>query len=125
MATDVIMPQMGFDMREGTVVRWLKQEGDEITRGEAIAEIETDKATVELEAFVGGILGRVVVTEGTTVPVGEVIGIITAPGEAVPEKTTPSTVFCLMRLLSVMKPVASAQNMPATKAPTASGMPIM
>ena len=64
------MPQMGYDMREGTVVRWHKNEGDEVARGDILAEIETDKATVEMEAFSPGILGRIVVEEGRTVPVG-------------------------------------------------------
>lgn len=90
MANDVIMPQMGFDMREGTVVKWLKQEGDEINRGDPIAEIETDKATVELEAFAGGVLGRIYVGEGGIVPVGAVIGVITALGEEAPEAAPSS-----------------------------------
>ena len=81
MASDVVMPQMGFDMTEGTVARWLKSEGDAVTRGEAIAEIETDKATVELEAYESGVMARIYVPEGVTVPVGETIGIIAMAGE--------------------------------------------
>ncbi len=77
---------MGFDMREGTVVSWLKAEGDAVERGEAIAEIETDKATVELEAFTSGTLGRIFVNPGATVPVGDVIAVITAAGEEVPDR---------------------------------------
>ncbi|MDP7620114.1 MAG: dihydrolipoamide acetyltransferase family protein [Dehalococcoidia bacterium] len=88
MATDVIMPQMGFDMREGTVISWLKAEGEKIERGEAIAEIETDKATVELEAFTQGTLGRIYVEAGLTVPVGDVIAVITAAGETAPARPT-------------------------------------
>ena len=84
MATTIVMPQMGYDMREGTVVRWLKSEGDTVSRGDVIAEIETDKATVEMEAYTTGLLGRIVVEEGKTVPVGELIAVITEPGEAVP-----------------------------------------
>ncbi len=84
MATTIVMPQMGYDMREGTVVRWRKKEGDAIVRGEVIAEIETDKATVEMEAYSAGLLGRIVVEEGRTVPVGELIAVITQPGEPVP-----------------------------------------
>ena len=84
MATTIIMPQMGYDMREGTVVRWHKKEGEEVTRGDILAEIETDKATVEMEAFSTGILGKIVVEEGRTVPVGDLIAVITDPGEAVP-----------------------------------------
>ena len=90
MATSVVMPQMGYDMKEGTVVRWRKREGDEVSRGEVIAEIETDKATVEMEAYSTGMLGKIVVEEGKAVPVGELIAVITDPGEAVPatEKLT-------------------------------------
>jgi len=84
LATTVVMPQMGYDMREGTVVRWRKREGDVVTRGDVIAEIETDKATVEMEAYSNGVLGRIVVEEGKTVPVGELIAVITEPGEEVP-----------------------------------------
>ena len=84
MATTVVMPQMGYDMREGTVARWLKQEGDSVARGEVIAEIETDKAMVEMESYAAGVLGKIVVEAGRTVPVGELIAVITDPGEAVP-----------------------------------------
>ena len=92
MASDVIMPQMGFDMTEGMVVRWLKHEGETVTRGETIAEIETDKATVELEAYESGVMARILVPEGVMVPVGETIGLITAPGEDIPDVAalTPS-----------------------------------
>ena len=90
MATDVIMPQMGFDMEEGTVVRWLKAEGDHVDRGEPIVEVETDKATVEVESFASGLLRRIVVTEGITVPVGQVIGIIGAADEELPSSEIPS-----------------------------------
>ena len=84
MATMIEMPQMGYDMKEGTVVRWRKKEGDGVTRGEVIAEIETDKATVEMEAYSTGTLSKIVVEEGRTVPVGQLIAVITQPGEPVP-----------------------------------------
>jgi pyruvate dehydrogenase E2 component (dihydrolipoamide acetyltransferase) len=84
-AIEVTMPQMGADMTEGTVVRWLKKVGDTIQRGEPIAEIETDKATVELEAWESGVLQKLVVQEGETVPVGEVIAILGAEGEEIPD----------------------------------------
>ena len=90
MATDVIMPQMGFDMEEGTVIRWLKAEGDQVDRGEPIVEVETDKATVEVESFASGLLRRIVVTEGVTVPVGQVIGIIASADEDIPAVDTPA-----------------------------------
>ncbi|MGD9932453.1 MAG: dihydrolipoamide acetyltransferase family protein [Dehalococcoidia bacterium] len=83
MAIEVIMPQMGADMTEGTLVRWLKQVGDEVSRGEILAEIETDKATVELEAYEAGIVRKHVVPEGETVPVGQVIAILGGADEAI------------------------------------------
>ena len=70
------MPQMGYDMEQGTVVRWLKLEGDQVQRGEPLAEIETDKAVVEMEAHASGVLRKILTPEGTAVPVGQAIGII-------------------------------------------------
>ena len=83
MATTIVMPKMGYDMREGTVVRWYKQEGEEVSRGEVIADIETDKATVEFEAYTGGVLHQLVAREGIPVAVGDAIAVITEPGESV------------------------------------------
>ncbi len=85
MATLMVMPQMGYDMHEGKVVRWLKKEGEEVIRGEVIAEIETDKATVDYEAYTGGVMAKIVAEVGATIPVGQLIAVITAPGEAIPE----------------------------------------
>ena len=70
---DITMPKMGFDMQEGTIVRWLKKPGDEVRRGEPIAEIETDKVTIEIEAFAAGILTEIIVQEGQSAPVNAVI----------------------------------------------------
>ena len=78
MISEVVMPQMGADMTEGTMVRWLKHEGDPVARGEIIAEIETDKANVEIEAFEGGIFRKALAAEGDVVAVGGLIGIIAA-----------------------------------------------
>ncbi len=86
-ATEVTMPQMGADMTEGTLVKWVKQVGDQVNRGEVLAEIETDKATVELEAFESGVLKKLVVEEGETVPVGQVIAILGAADEQVEGET--------------------------------------
>ena len=76
MTTELTMPQMGYDMQEGTVVRWLKAEGSNVEIGEPVAEIETDKAVVEFESYAEGVLQRILINEGTTVPVGEVIAIV-------------------------------------------------
>jgi len=90
MATELKMPQMGYDMEEGTVVRWLKKEGAHVNRNEAVAEIETDKAVVEFESESEGILLSIVAKEGSIVPVGETIAVIGTQGEEVEE--TPITV---------------------------------
>ena len=85
MATSIVMPQMGYDMREGTVVRWHKNEGDTVEAGEVIADIETDKATVDFQAFTSGVMRKIVVQEGVSVPVGQLIAVITRPDEPLPE----------------------------------------
>ena len=85
MATSVVMPQLGYDMREGTVVRWVKQEGDEVAANEVIAEIETDKAVVEFKPTTGGVLRRIVAGEGEAVPVGNLIAVIGDADEALPD----------------------------------------
>ncbi len=79
----VIMPKMGDAMEEGTLLRWLKQVGEEVAEGEPIAEIETDKVTLELEATESGVLTQTLVGEGQSVPVGTPIAVIGEPGEAV------------------------------------------
>ena len=72
---------MGYDMQEGTLVRWLKSEDDSVVLGELIAEVETDKAVVEIEATAAGTVLKLLVDEGTSVPVGEAIAVIGEPGE--------------------------------------------
>src|SRR2546423_11708020 len=80
------MPQMGYDMTEGTIVRWVKKVGDKVHKGDIVAEIETDKATVEIEAFGDGTLLRIVAQPGQTVPVGKPIASLGEPGEALPDE---------------------------------------
>jgi len=67
---DILMPQMGYDMTEGTVIRWVKKVGDRVHRGDIVAEIETEKATVEIEAFESGTLLSILAKPGETIPVG-------------------------------------------------------
>ncbi len=85
MAQVVTMPKLGFDMAEGTLVRWLIQEGEEVKKGAVLAEIETDKATVEVESAYEGVLARHLVKEGESVPVNTPIAIVAAAGEKVEE----------------------------------------
>ena len=81
MATDVIMPALGVAQEKGTLLNWLKAEGQSVTKGEPLMEIETDKATVEIEAPASGILTNVTASVGDEVPVGNRIAVILAPGE--------------------------------------------
>ncbi len=82
---EVIMPKMGDAMEEGTILKWLKEEGDEVAEGDAIAEIETDKVSMELEAEDAGTLAQIIAGEGADVPVGDAIAFIAGEGEEVPE----------------------------------------
>jgi pyruvate dehydrogenase E2 component (dihydrolipoamide acetyltransferase) len=77
---DVTMPRLSDTMQEGTIVKWLKRPGEPVSRGEVLAQIETDKATMDLEAFDAGILAEIVVPEGRAVPIGAVIARIAPTG---------------------------------------------
>lgn len=83
MAEVVSMPKLGFDMAEGTLVRWVIPEGGEVAKGNVLAEIETDKATVEVESAFSGVVLRHLIQEGTPVPVGDPIAVIGQQGESV------------------------------------------
>ncbi|GFE92549.1 pyruvate dehydrogenase complex dihydrolipoamide acetyltransferase [Acetobacter persici] len=86
MAIEVLMPALSPTMTEGALARWVKAEGDKVTIGDVIAEIETDKATMEVEAVEDGILGRILVPEGTQeIAVNTPIALLIAEGEAVPD----------------------------------------
>jgi pyruvate dehydrogenase E2 component (dihydrolipoamide acetyltransferase) len=87
---EVIMPKMGDAMEEGTLLRWIKSEGDEVEEGDPIAEIETDKVSMEIEAEDSGTLAQLIAEEGQEVPVGEAIAFIQGEGEEVPEQSGSS-----------------------------------
>jgi len=82
MPTHIIMPALGVAQQTGTLLKWLKQEGQSVSKGEPVMEIETDKATVEIEAPATGILTQVIAQPGDEVPVGTRIALILAPGES-------------------------------------------
>jgi len=107
MISEVVMPQMGADMTEGTVLRWLKHEGEAVTRGEIIAEIETDKANVEIEAFEGGVFRKAIASEGDVVPVGQIIAIVAAPEDDISRYANGAAAA----------PATDAKRAPATGAP--------
>jgi pyruvate dehydrogenase E2 component (dihydrolipoyllysine-residue acetyltransferase) len=90
MATNILMPALSPTMTEGTLARWLKHEGDVVKAGDVLAEIETDKATMEVEAVDEGVLGKILVADGTAgVKVNEPIAVLVEDGEAVPVATPP------------------------------------
>jgi pyruvate dehydrogenase E2 component (dihydrolipoamide acetyltransferase) len=84
MAFSVVMPALEMAQETGKLIAWRKQEGDHVTKGEPLLEIETDKAVVEVEAPADGILTSIKASAGDDVPVGQTIAWIVAPGEAVP-----------------------------------------
>lgn len=84
MATEVIMPALGLAQETGILVSWFKAEGEAVAKGEPLMEVETDKATVEIEAPASGVLARVTAGPGDKVPVGKTIALILAPGEPPP-----------------------------------------
>jgi len=83
MSVEITMPQLSDTMTEGTVVKWLKKEGDKVKAGDVIAEVETDKATMEMESFEGGTIAHIAIAEGEKVPVGGVMAVLAIGKEAV------------------------------------------
>src|SRR5215218_7111594 len=81
MATKVIMPKLSPTMEEGQISRWLKKEGDKVSMGEPLAEIDTDKATMEMQALANGVLRKILINEGQSAPLGQTIAVIGEPDE--------------------------------------------
>jgi len=111
MATKVHMEALSPTMEEGQVVRWLKQEGDEVAEGDILAEIETDKATMELVARGSGVLRKQLLGEGATAPVGAVIGVVAAPDEDISD--------LLAAAAAAEEPAPAAEAKPAEAAAAA------
>lgn len=91
MATFLPLPKLGMNQEEGEIVSWLVSEGDTVAEGQPVVEIETDKATVEVEASASGVLAKIVHGEGDIVPINGVIAVILAPGETMPDEI-PETI---------------------------------
>jgi pyruvate dehydrogenase E2 component (dihydrolipoamide acetyltransferase) len=113
MAKDITMPLLSPSMTEGTLVKWIKKEGDEVKSGEVLAEVETDKATMDLEAFDSGILRKILVQAGERVPVQTRIGIIGTKDEAI-DASAPAP---------VAKPAAASTKPEEAKAPATVSAP--
>ena len=106
---EITMPKLSDTMTEGTLVSWKKQKGDKVSSGDVIAEVETDKATMEMEAFEDGVLSEIYVQEGQKVAVGEKIAVIQAKGEAA------------LAAKPAAAPAASKVAAPAESAPAVAG----
>ncbi|MEI7767785.1 MAG: biotin/lipoyl-containing protein, partial [Phycisphaerae bacterium] len=88
MPIEITMPKLSDTMTDGTLVKWLKKEGDAVKPGDILAEVETDKATQELEAFEVGTVAKIMVPEGAKTPIGGVIVVLAKPGEDVKKIAT-------------------------------------
>src|ERR1700710_3151564 len=123
MATNILMPALSPTMTEGTLARWLKKEGETIKAGDVIAEIETDKATMEVEAVDEGVLGKILVQDGTeNVAVNAPIAVLVDEGEAVPSGAAPAPAPKAAAPASAPAPAASAPA-PAASTPTLASDP--
>src|SRR6266436_4524259 len=85
MAKQVVMPKLSPTMEEGQLSRWLKKEGDKVAMGEPLAEVDTDKATMEMQALSNGVLRKILIKEGESAPLGQPIAIIGEPDEDISE----------------------------------------
>ena len=101
MASQIVMPKMSETMEEGVVVKWLKREGDRVASGDALAEIETDKAVLELEATTAGVLHKILAQEDSKVPVGQLLAVIGAEDEDVSSLISRSLPSSMARAASV------------------------
>ncbi len=120
MPSSVIMPKTGMAMEEGRIVRWMKKPGDAVKTGEAVAEIETDKSTMDLEAEADGVILAIVHGDGETVPVSRVIAWIGAPGEPVPAQAAPAPVAAARATVGPT-PAAAPTAPAAAMSPAAGG----
>ncbi len=120
MAQIVGMPKLGFDMAEGTLVRWVIQEGEQVSKGAVLAEIETDKATVEVASEYNGVLLRQLVPQGTVVPINDPIAVIGEAGEKVDLSSLPvKSAEASMATTAEKPPQQAAATAPQAEQPPA------
>src|ERR1700756_2179740 len=121
MAVDVVMPQMGESIFEGTITKWLKKPGDKVERDEPLFEISTDKVDAEIPSPSAGVLKEIKVGEGKTVPIQTVVGVIDAAGDgagAAPAKAAPApTPTPAPRAAEPARPAAAPAARPAAVPP--------
>ncbi|MEN0101187.1 MAG: biotin/lipoyl-containing protein, partial [Brucella pseudogrignonensis] len=114
MAVEVILPKVDMDMETGQISRWFAKDGDTVTKGQLLFEIETDKAAMEVDAPASGIIADISAAEGTVVPVGQAVAWIYAEGEERNGKSTPvvEEPVAAAPVEAVIEPVASKQAEP-------------
>jgi pyruvate dehydrogenase E2 component (dihydrolipoamide acetyltransferase) len=123
MPKEVIMPALGMAQETGTLLRWLKKEGDAVVQGEPIMEIATDKVDVEIEATASGVLAQISAAEGDDVPVGTVIALILAPGEVAPApRATARATAAVNEAPTESAPSPTVTATPVTVTPVAARM---
>jgi pyruvate dehydrogenase E2 component (dihydrolipoamide acetyltransferase) len=123
MAQTVIFPKLGQTMEEGAIVKWLKKVGDPVVKGDILFEIETDKANLEVESFFEGVLLKIYVKEGITVPCNTVVGYVGAAGEKVPD-TAPKTETASAPAPVVAAPAAPVPAAVKASAPVSAAAPL-
>ncbi len=111
----VVMPKLSEQMETGKIIKWLKQEGDRVQAGDILAEVETDKADVEMEAFGAGVLRKILAPPGTTAPVGTLIGVIAEPDEDITGLGGPDMAPQTPQPAQPAKPSAPAAPPPAAR----------
>lgn len=124
MPINLEMPKLSDTMTEGTVVRWLKQEGDAVEIGDEVAEIETDKATMAMEAFDEGTLAKILIPEGGKAPIGSVLAVIVEDGESLDDTgagAAPATPAAAPASVESPAPAATPKPAAPTPAPQGSG----
>jgi pyruvate dehydrogenase E2 component (dihydrolipoamide acetyltransferase) len=119
MATEIKMPQLSDTMSSGKILTWKKKEGDQISRGDILAEVETDKANLEIESFFNGVLLKILTPANSTAKVGEIIAVIGAAGESVSAGSTPAASAPAPTPAPKAAAPAPTPSIPAPAAPTA------
>jgi pyruvate dehydrogenase E2 component (dihydrolipoamide acetyltransferase) len=119
MATKVIMPKLSPTMEEGQISRWLKKEGDKVSMGEPLAEIDTDKATMEMQALANGVLRKILINEGQSAPLGQTIAVIGEPEEDIASLVSEAPAAPAKQEQKQPQPPPQEQSQPQAKAAAA------
>src|SRR5262250_124216 len=121
--TKVVMPKLSDAMESGKIIKWLKKEGDRIQGGDILAEVETDKADVEMEAFGAGVLRKILVPAGESAPIGALIGVIAEPGDDIAAVVASAGAGAAGAGSGAQKTPLRPEPAPAAPAPAASAAP--